>query len=230
MKVSINSTACIVLLAAASFSVATPQKAEAKQWNMCNWEEIPRGVMKRIQKRGDYPDILKRMNDHCPDAALLLMNPSTGSSSDFVMKSLDGLNQGEEDEVAGLSTRDDADESDVAQGETSSGPSGASDGEQSSDSSSASDGGATESGGSSSGGSASDGGGSSDGDGSGGGDSSDGGGSSGSDSSSGDGASDGGSSSDGGGSRGGGSRGNNGGGNGSEGGSPGKGGGANNDE
>ena len=220
MKVTLHSTASIVLLTAAAISLSTPQKAEAKEWNMCAWEEIPRNVMKKIVQRSDYADILRRMSENCPDAAFALTNPSTVSTSDFVPKRSDEQSNDDHGDFNGFS-----------QGGVGSGNGGnsASRGESSGGSATSDNGNSSgSSGGSSGSGGSTGGGGSSDSSGSGGSGGSSGGGSSsdGESSSAGDGSGNTDGSDDGG--RG--SNANNGGGNGSEGGSPGKGHGANDDE
>ena len=78
MKLSIIPTTGIGLVAATSFFLL-PQNADAKQWDMCSWEEIPHHVIKRIAKRPDYPEIVSRMYDSCPEAALALTDPATSS-------------------------------------------------------------------------------------------------------------------------------------------------------
>ncbi|MEE4187993.1 MAG: hypothetical protein V2I76_06035 [Roseobacter sp.] len=72
MKHPIFKTTGVVLLAATVMSFSTVQTAEAKQWDMCSWDEIPQSVLNRIIRRPDYEDILRRMFVHCPDAALTL--------------------------------------------------------------------------------------------------------------------------------------------------------------
>jgi len=231
MKVTIHCTAGIVLLTAAAISLSTPQKVEAKEWNMCAWEEIPRNVMKKIVQRSDYADILQRMSENCPDAAFALTNPSTISSSDFVPKRSNERSNGDQGDFNGFSQGGDAGGFGPGSGGNSASRGGTSDGSGTSDNRNSS--GSSGSGGSNG---SSGGGGSSDSSGSGGsGGSSGGGGSSDSSGSGGSGGSSGGGgssdssgSSDGDGGRG--SNANNGGGNGSEGGSPGKGHGANDDE
>jgi len=200
----------IVLLTASAFSLATPTAAEAKQWDMCAWEEIPSTVVKRIVRRADYSEILQRMEDNCPDAAYALLNHSADKGSDFVTRRVNTPEEDSDETVTDPGRVGDADPDTVANttstNDTADNGGGASDGGGSSDGDSSSD-----SGGSSDGGGAADGGATSDGGGS-------------ADSGA---ASDGDSTSNGGGR---GSSANNGGGNGSEGGSPGKGRGANNDE
>jgi uncharacterized membrane protein YgcG len=80
MKFPIHSTASIVLLTAAAISFSTPQKVEAKQWNMCAWEEIPHNVVKRIARRSDYADILGHMFENCPESALMLTEAATAAT------------------------------------------------------------------------------------------------------------------------------------------------------
>lgn len=215
MNITIHSTAGIVLITAVALSFSTPQKAEAKQWNMCAWEEIPRSVLKRIVQRSDYSDILERMSDSCPEAAFALLNPSTVSTSDFVPKRSNVRNDGDNGDVNGFSKGGDTggvapdSSGNSANRSGSEGSSGTSDNGNSSGSSRSAG-----SSGSSGGSGSSDSSGSSDGE----------------SSSAGDGSGNSGGSDDGNGGRGHGSSANNGGGNGSEGGSPGKGHGANNDE
>lgn len=53
---------------------------EVKRWNMCDWWNIPDSALRRIERRSDYADILRRMFDSCPDAALALTDRPTATS------------------------------------------------------------------------------------------------------------------------------------------------------
>ena len=86
MKHPIFKTTGVVLLATTVMSFSTVQTAEAKQWDMCSWDEIPRNVLNRIIRRPDYEDILRRMFIHCPEAANALANPLVMSASDRTLK------------------------------------------------------------------------------------------------------------------------------------------------
>ncbi|MEM9576567.1 MAG: hypothetical protein AAF999_06105 [Pseudomonadota bacterium] len=96
MKTTIPQSAS--LIAAAIFAVALSSASEAqaqsglfgsqevKRWDMCDWRKIPDGVLARIERRSDYEDILRRMFNSCPDAALALTDRPTASTSDRDMR------------------------------------------------------------------------------------------------------------------------------------------------
>ncbi|MFK7746417.1 MAG: hypothetical protein AB8B47_15290 [Roseobacter sp.] len=71
-----------MLFGAATVLFSVPTTAQAQQWNMCQWEEIPTNVLERVVRRSEYPDLLERMFDVCPDAALALTEAPTGSVAD----------------------------------------------------------------------------------------------------------------------------------------------------
>ena len=58
------------LVFSAAFASSLPQLAEAREWNLCEWEVIPRSVIQKIAKRPDFEDIYDRMVFHCPDSAV----------------------------------------------------------------------------------------------------------------------------------------------------------------
>lgn len=71
-----------VALGMAVFSFVAPTSAQAEQYNMCQWQDIPNGVLNRIQNRDDFPGILDQMFTFCPESALALTEAPTGSVSD----------------------------------------------------------------------------------------------------------------------------------------------------
>lgn len=130
----------------------TPQSADAREWNMCDWEEIPRYIVKRIEKRANFEDILDRMIYHCPNEAAAFTNRATVSSPQarpVFSTRLDATGFDDEDRIS-LANSTGATETDAGGSSTSTGDStggnsstsggGSSDGQDSSDSGSSSDG------------------------------------------------------------------------------------------
>jgi hypothetical protein len=126
-------------LAATVISFSTVQTAEAKQWDMCSWDEIPQSVLNRIIRRPDYEDILRRMFVHCPDAANALTNPLVVSFSgrtleyeikqnEFERASLDSTSSTGDSDGDTSASRDSGDSSGGAGGGSSSGDTNGSDG------------------------------------------------------------------------------------------------------
>ena len=84
---TISTTFKSVHLAAAAlglavFSFAAPTTAQAEQYNMCQWTDIPTSVLERITNRADFPGILEQMFAACPESALALTDAPTGSVDD----------------------------------------------------------------------------------------------------------------------------------------------------
>lgn len=95
MKTLIFKSTSMIVAATFALSFASPTQAQAqsgffgaqevKRWDMCDWRKIPDGVLARIERRSDYEDILRRMFNSCPDAALALTDrptATTGGSTD----------------------------------------------------------------------------------------------------------------------------------------------------
>ncbi len=91
MKISISKSASLIVAASFALSLSSPNQAQAqsglfgtqevKRWDMCDWRKIPDGVLARIERRSDYEDILRRMFNSCPDAALALTDRPTATTS-----------------------------------------------------------------------------------------------------------------------------------------------------
>lgn len=88
MKVVSKTKAVALVAATVIASMTAPAQAgifgasETREWNVCEWEQLPNSVVERITKRGDFDDILRRMFDACPDSALGLTDRPTASISD----------------------------------------------------------------------------------------------------------------------------------------------------
>ena len=70
------------------FAASEPAQAEGlnssqtNRWDMCRWDVIPDNVLRRIEQRDDYADILRRMFEYCPESALGLTDHPTATVSD----------------------------------------------------------------------------------------------------------------------------------------------------
>lgn len=74
MKFVILRYTAFAFLSATAVVFSTPQSADAREWNMCDWEEIPRHILKRIAQRPDFEDIIERMTFHCPDTVVAFIS------------------------------------------------------------------------------------------------------------------------------------------------------------
>ena len=78
---------CNTILAAATVALCWSGAAQAnifgwqqvQRWDMCNWDEIPEHVLRKISRRDDFEDILNRMFDQCPQAALSFADRPTAT-------------------------------------------------------------------------------------------------------------------------------------------------------
>ncbi len=161
-KYPIVKSKALAFFVASGVVFSVPQSADAREWNMCDWEEIPTYILKRIEKRPNFEDILDRMTYHCPDEAVSFTNWATASLSQnppaYVPRT-DATDVDNEDDLsladnAGTTGADTSGSSTSTGGSTggdsSTGGGGSSDGEGSSGSSSSSDGDGSSSGDSSS--------------------------------------------------------------------------------
>lgn len=88
MKLLRKSKAAALIASTFIVSMAVPAQAnifgtqEVKRWDMCDWERIPENVLRRIERRGDYEDILRRMFEFCPEQALGFTDRPTATVSE----------------------------------------------------------------------------------------------------------------------------------------------------
>ncbi|MEM6887076.1 MAG: hypothetical protein AAF636_02940 [Pseudomonadota bacterium] len=106
MSVRTITTVGVSFAVAATMSFAAPQQAEAREWNMCNWEEIPAHVLNRITNRADFDDILRRMFDNCADAALGLTDRPTASLSNLTDERRSASDRDSDESGAGTDSAD----------------------------------------------------------------------------------------------------------------------------
>ena len=85
-----NLKTALLIAAPVALCFATSEPAQAagldssqtNRWDMCRWDVIPDNVLRRIEKRDDYADILRRMFEYCPESALGLTDRPTATLSE----------------------------------------------------------------------------------------------------------------------------------------------------
>lgn len=77
-------TAVFAFMVSTAVVFSSPQSAEAREWNMCNLDEIPKYILTRIAQRADFGNIIGRMERHCPDAAAILISVAPAGVSQTV--------------------------------------------------------------------------------------------------------------------------------------------------
>jgi hypothetical protein len=81
---AVSATSAMLLSSPVSAQSMTAGDDHIRRWNMCDWHRIPENVLRRIAQRNDYDDILRRMFDSCPEAALSLTDQPTATISDGI--------------------------------------------------------------------------------------------------------------------------------------------------
>ncbi|MGC3936798.1 hypothetical protein ACOTTU_03225 [Roseobacter sp. EG26] len=82
MKYSASIKMTLALAAFSAFGSTLPTISVAKEFDVCQLETVPEYIRTRITRRADYAEILERMFDSCPDAALALVEAATAAIDD----------------------------------------------------------------------------------------------------------------------------------------------------